>query len=48
MFTKYVNTHESVLDGSPAMGLAIFGDLMILVNEDGYSWSDPAEHWRAI
>lgn len=41
----YVNTHESVVDGSTAMLVEKLGDLIVLINEDGFAWSDPREMW---
>lgn len=47
MFT-YRATHASVYDGSQAMKVAILGDLIVLVNEEGFAWSDPVHLWERI
>lgn len=48
--TKYKHTHESIRDGSPAMLVTTFndGDLLLLTNEDGYEWRDPAWRWAPV
>jgi hypothetical protein len=45
---RYTATHVSKSDGSDAMKVADLGDLIVLVNEDGMAWTDPAEEWEAI
>lgn len=42
---EYVHTHRSVHDSSPAMKI---GDAIILVNENGDRWTDPADQWEPI
>jgi hypothetical protein len=45
---QYRHTHNSVIDGSPAMLIDVDpnGDI-VLTNEDGYEWSDDPTLWRA-
>lgn len=45
---EYRHTHESALDGSPAMLVAQDAQTITLVNEDGYAWTDPLSQWRPI
>lgn len=45
----YIATHVSVGDGSDAMQVGeILGDLIVLINEDGFAWSDHANQWKEI
>lgn len=48
MFT-YTATHVSVNDNSDAMQVGgTMGDLIVLINEDGFAWSDFADQWKEI
>lgn len=44
----YDHTHESALDGSPAMVVTQTDTTITLINEDGYRWTDPLDQWRPI
>lgn len=44
----YEATHFSTGDGSPAMMLAEWENLIVLVNEDGFAWSDEVDRWEPI
>jgi hypothetical protein len=45
---KYIETHVSVHDGSPAMMLTQDEIHIALMNEDGYTWIDRQADWRPI
>lgn len=45
---KYSHTHLSVQDGSPAMFVSEGHGTITLVNEDGFFWTDPTDHWVPI
>lgn len=47
---RYRETHQSIHDGSPAMEAFSTPELgiIVLVNEDGFSWIDPIKEWEPI
>lgn len=45
---KYEHTHVSRLDTSPAMVVSQDEETITLVNEDGHTWTDPADQWLPL
>jgi hypothetical protein len=44
----YKHTHVSTVDRSPAMSLYSTRTQIVLMNEDGFIWVDPATRWTEI
>ena len=44
----YRATHVSTLDQSTAMLVSDLGSLVVLVNEEGFAWSDDPRQWKPI
>lgn len=45
---NYEHTHQSTIDGSPAMLVSQTSDTITLMNEDGFQWTDPSNEWTPI
>jgi hypothetical protein len=45
---SYEHTHVSRVDGSPAQLVRVVPASIVLRNEDGYVWTDPADQWVPI